>query len=221
MGVVIGSAVAPLWNLLTWPKASGTGAVLAAWIGLFLGLLAWCMAAKIENGTIDVDTLGTNAAMLTGNLVSILSSASIHWFYSVFIDPHKDSDFTKIDRSIRLVENDTRGLSDKEIDPKVIKNSELWVNRRAYLLTFVLIVVWPVLTIPAGVFSKSYFAFWVMIATAWGFSAAIAITLLPLTESWDTIDQIVNGVLQYVFCVKVGVEENEPGEEGVVVRNQV
>ena len=95
------------------------------------------------------------------------------------------------------------------------------MNRRAYFLTFVLIVVWPVLTIPAGVFSRSYFAFWVMIATAWGFSAAIAITLLPLTESWDTIDQIVNGVLQYVFCVKVGVEENEPGEEGVVVRNQV
>jgi urea-proton symporter len=31
MGIVIGSAVCPLWNLLTWDRASGTGAVLAAW----------------------------------------------------------------------------------------------------------------------------------------------------------------------------------------------
>jgi len=31
MGVVIGSAVIPLWNMMTWDKASGTGAVVAAW----------------------------------------------------------------------------------------------------------------------------------------------------------------------------------------------
>lgn len=215
MGVVIGSAVAPLWNLLTSPKASGTGAVLAAWLGLFFGLFAWYMAAKIESGSIDVGTLGTNASMLSGNLVSILSSAIIHWFYSVFVDPHKDSDFTKIDKHIRLVEDDKRGLTDEDKDPNVIQSSEIWVTLRAYLLTFVLIVVWPVLTIPAGVFSESYFAFWVMIATARGFSAAIAITLLPLMESSDTIDQVMNGVLQYVLCVKVGVDTTESDGGGV------
>merc|ERR1711957_570035 len=41
MGIVIGSAVIPLWCLMTWKKASGTGAILAAWGGLVLGLVAW------------------------------------------------------------------------------------------------------------------------------------------------------------------------------------
>ena len=162
MGIVIGSAVAPLWNLLTWKKASGTGAIIAAWSGLGLGVTAWIITAKAANGVADVESLGTNVAMLTGNLVSILSSAIIHYIYSVCIDP-QDYDFSKLDRRIRLVEDDRRGLTDAQKDPEVIKASEIWVNRRAYFLTFVLIILWPVLTIPADVFSKSYFSFWCII----------------------------------------------------------
>merc|ERR1719276_343895 len=40
MGVVIGSAVIPLWNMMTWSKASGKGAIIAAWTGLVLALAA-------------------------------------------------------------------------------------------------------------------------------------------------------------------------------------
>ena len=215
MGIVIGSAVAPLWNLLTWKKASGTGAVLAAWIGLFLGITGWVVTAKSSTGKVDIDSLGTNAAMLSGNLVSILSSAFIHYVYSVFVDP-QDYDFSKLDRRIRLVEDDRRGLSDAEKDPEVIYQAEKWVNRRAYFLTFVLIILWPALTIPAGVFSQSYFSFWVMVAIIWGFSAAIAISLLPLLESSDTIDEVVNGILDTVFCrpPSVGVVDNDNNEDG-------
>jgi urea-proton symporter len=60
MGIVIGSAVAPLWNMMTWTKASGTGAVVAAWSGLILALISWLSAAQIQSGDITVDTLGTN-----------------------------------------------------------------------------------------------------------------------------------------------------------------
>jgi urea-proton symporter len=60
MGILIGSAVAPLWNLMTWTKASGTGAVIAAWGGLFLAIVGWISAAKMQSGSISVDTLGTN-----------------------------------------------------------------------------------------------------------------------------------------------------------------
>ena len=34
MGIVIGSAVIPLWNLMTWDKANASGAIIAAWGGL-------------------------------------------------------------------------------------------------------------------------------------------------------------------------------------------
>ena len=81
MGIVIGSAVVPLWNLMTWKKASGTGAVIAAWAGLVLALVGWLIAAKVQSGSISVDTLGTNEVMLSGNLIAILSSGFIHFIY--------------------------------------------------------------------------------------------------------------------------------------------
>jgi urea-proton symporter len=60
MGILIGSAVAPLWNMMTWAKASGTGAVVAAWGGLALAVSGWLSAATIQGGKITVATLGTN-----------------------------------------------------------------------------------------------------------------------------------------------------------------
>ena len=50
----------------------------------------------------------------------------------------------------------------------------------------ILIVIWPVATIPAGKFTESYFFFWVLAAIAWGFGAAIIITVLPLLRVWRT-----------------------------------
>jgi len=193
MGVVIGSAVCPLWNMMTWKKASGTGAVIAAWSGLFLALIGWLVAAKVQSGSVTVDTLGTNEVMLSGNLIAIFSSGIIHYVYSQFIDPH-DYDFSELDTHITLVEQDLRGLTDEEKDPKALRRAERWITRRGYVLTLVLILIWPLLSVPAGVFSKSYFAFWVLVAIAWGFGAAIAITVIPLTESSEDINTVLSGI---------------------------
>jgi hypothetical protein len=197
MGVMIGSAVAPLWNLMTWKKASGTGAVIAAWSGLFMALTVWILTAKIYSGSVDVNTLGSNAAMLTGNLVAILSSAFIHWFYSTFIDP-QDYDFGTMNAQITLVEDDQRGLTD--LDPEVLEAGARWANGRVYIWTILLVVIWPVMAIPAGVFSQAYFAFWVMIAVLWGFGAAIVIFVLPITESTEDVDVILHGMWDSLTC---------------------
>jgi hypothetical protein len=193
MGVVIGSAVVPLWNMMTWKKASGTGAIIAAWSGLILAIVGWLIAAQVQSGSITVDNLGTNEVMLSGNLIAILSSAFIHFFYSMFIDP-ADFDFADLNTSITLVEQDMRGLTAEEQDPDELRRAERWITRRGYALTLILIFVWPVLSVPAGVFTKSYFAFWVLIAIAWGFGAAIIITILPLSESADDIAMVLSGM---------------------------
>eukprot|EP00957_Ditylum_brightwellii_P204372 15338937-Ditylum_brightwellii.AAC.1 len=65
MGVVIGSAVIPLWNMMTWSKASGKGAVIAAWSGLILAVIGWLSGAQAQSGKISVATLGTNEVMLS------------------------------------------------------------------------------------------------------------------------------------------------------------
>lgn len=217
MGVVIGSAVFPLWNMMTWTMASGTGAIIAAWSGLALALTGWLIAAKVQSGEVTIDSLGTNEVMLSGNLIAIFSSGIIHYVYSKFIDP-QDYDFADLDTHIRLVEEDTRGLTDDEKDPVLLRRAERWIRRRGYVLTIMLIVVWPLLSVPAGKFTQSYFAFWVLVAIAWGFGAAIIITVLPLSESSDDIGMVLTGM----FNMCTGREAERPSnynEDENVVKN--
>lgn len=197
MGVVIGSAVIPLWNMMTWKKASGPGAIVAAWTGFILAVTGWLIAASVQSDEVSVDTLGTNEVMLSGNLIAILSSGFIHYTWSM-IWPQQDFDFEELDSKIHLVENDTRGLTAEEQDPVELRRAERWITRRGYVLTLILIVVWPVLSVPAGVFTKPYFAFWVLVAIAWGFGAAITITVLPLSESAEDINTVLSGMFSCI-----------------------
>jgi len=213
MGVVIGSAVIPLWFLMTWKKASGTGAVIAAWSGLCLAVIGWLVAAQVQSGKITIATLGSEEVMLSGNLIAIISSGIIHALYSIFVDP-QDYDFAELDKNIKLVEDDQRGLSPEEQDPELLKKSSDWIVSRGWLLTFVLVVVWPILSIPAGKFTQSYFAFWVLISIAWGFGAAIVITVLPLLESQEDIINIISGMFA---CFKASETTEEKVDETVDV----
>jgi len=216
MGIMIGSAVIPLWNLMTWDKASGTGAVIAAWTGLILALTGWLVGAKIESGAVTVATLGSNPVMLSGNLIAILSSGFIHYVYSKFIDP-QNYDFSELNSHIKLVEQDMSGLTEEEQNPDELRRAYRWITRRGYVLTLVLIIIWPLLSVPAGVFSQAYFAFWVLVSICWGFGATIVITLLPLIESQDDIGQDLSGLWNYIRCKKGDAadyaEEEEPAKE--------
>jgi len=193
MGIVIGSAVIPLWNMMTWDKASGTGAVIAAWSGLVLALATWIIGCSIQSGEVTIDNLGKNEVMLAGNLVAIFSSGAIHFVYSVVFP--QNFDFETLDQNIKLVEEDTSGLTAEDKDPEMLAEAYKWIVTRGWVLTIMLVVVWPLLSIPAGKFTKDYFAFWVLISIAWGFGAAIVITFLPLMESSTELSAIVNGLL--------------------------
>ena len=50
MGVLIGSAVAPLAMCLMWKKANMWGAISGAFGGLALGLMSWVVYAKVSLG---------------------------------------------------------------------------------------------------------------------------------------------------------------------------
>jgi hypothetical protein len=223
MGVVIGSPVIPHWNMMTWDKASGKGAVIAAWTGFALAVSGWLIGAKVQSGSISVATLGTNEVMLSGNLIAILSSGFIHYVYSKFIDP-QHFDFTTLDAKIHLVEQDLSGLGAEQQDKAELRRTKKWITVRGYVLTFVLAILWPLLSIPARVFTKSYFAFWVLVSIAWGFGAAIVITLLPLIESQDEIIRVLSGLYNLALGRKGNAAEyaeekthakalDEPSEE--------
>ena len=43
-----------------------------------------------------------------------------------------------------------------------------WILKWGGGTAFVIIIAWPCLALPAGVFSKGYFTFWVIISIVWG-----------------------------------------------------
>merc|ERR1719388_478285 len=188
MGIVIGSAVIPLWNLLMWNKANAGGAVAAAWGGQVLALVTWIMYANAQSGEISIDTLGKNEPMLAGNVVAIGSSGLIHALCSM-IKP-QNYDF-KTMGEIEMLEDDQRGLDPNDFTEEFLREASRWVQKWGWGFTIVMVVIWPLLSIPAGVFTKDYFAFWVFISLAWGFSASLAIVILPIYESMDSIMGVV------------------------------
>ena len=145
---------------------------------------------------------------ISGNLIAICSSGIIHYIYSKFIDP-QDFDFATLDSKLRLVEQDLSGLGAEQKDKTELRKTKKWIKSRGYLLTFVLAILWPVLSIPAEIFTRDFFAFWVLISVAWGFGAAIVITFLPLFESQDEIISVLNGM----YNAATGKKSTEDEEE--------
>jgi len=193
MGIAIGGAVAPIYFCLTWKKASAVGAITGVISGLCSGLLTWLLIAQCHFGSITVDTLGENYSMLGGNLCSIFVSAIVCAVISLIKPQEYD---WKTTREIPLVEED--GVPD-QIAPADSKEA---MDRASKIMVYagwgftaVLIVLWPVLTLPAGVFSKGYFTFWVILSLIWGLMATIAGFGVPLWESKDALFKIVKGLL--------------------------
>jgi len=124
-------------------------------------------------------------------------------------------DWSELNEGIKLVENDTSGLTEIEKDPEMLAKTYKYITRRGYLLTFVLVIVWPLLSIPAGVFTESYFSFWVLVAIVWGFGATCVITFLPIFESQEEIGGVLAGIGAAMGCISADVEA-EPVKEKVV-----
>jgi len=187
MGNAIGSAVVPLWNLLMWKKANATGAIAAAWGGMILALSTWLIVCQAEFGEITVENLGTLNCNLAGNIVAIGSSALIHAIFS-FIKP-QNYDFKSMGQ-IEMLEEDSSGLEDKDYTSEFLDAAKWWIQKWGWGFTILMVCIWPLLSLPAGVFTKDYFAFWVFISIAWSFVATFVIIVLPIYESMDDIQSI-------------------------------
>jgi len=184
MGILIGSAVVPLWNLLMWKNANAVGAIAGAWIGQILAIISWLVVCAAQSGEITVDNLGKNEPMLVGNLVAICSSGIIHVILSLIWPQNYDFQTMK---AIEMLEDDQRGLDPQDYSEEFLNEASRWVQGWGWGFTIVMVIIWPLLSIPAGVFSRDYFSMWVFISIAWGFLATGIIVILPVYESSDAI----------------------------------
>ncbi|GAB4834834.1 urea active transporter [Ancistrocladus abbreviatus] len=191
MGVFIGSAVIPIAFMLLWSKANAIGAILGTTVGCVLGVVTWLVVTSVQYGRVNLDTTGRNAPMLSGNLVSILSGGAIHAICSFLWPQNYEWDTT---RKITMVEKDKSDLPAEEFDEYKLKRAKMWIVKWGIVFTVVIVILWPVLSLPAKVFSLGYFTFWAVIAIAWGTVGSAVIIALPLMESWATIQRVLAGM---------------------------
>eukprot|EP01024_Parvocaulis_polyphysoides_P012609 TRINITY_DN145_c0_g1_i8.p1 TRINITY_DN145_c0_g1~~TRINITY_DN145_c0_g1_i8.p1 ORF type:complete len:670 (-),score=124.97 TRINITY_DN145_c0_g1_i8:1431-3440(-) len=210
MGIVIGSAVIPISFTLTWKDANPIGAMAGAIIGMICAVITWLSYAEIEYGEVTVDTTGENFPMLAGNVVAICMSGIICTVYSL-IFPH-NFEWSKL-KEIPMIEQD--GSADLAESGEDSEEGLLGALRFTVIygtiLTGVLIILWPLLALPARVFSEGYFSFWVGLAIAWGLMATVAMITLPLWESRGGILTVVSNLFS---CHRTGQNEVGKGKEG-------
>ena len=171
MGNFIGSAVVPIALALMWKECNATGAIVGAIGGLFAGLVAWLAVAAqqpyVKDGkcssVINVDTLGTLNAQLAGNLCALCVSALLAIVISLAEPQNFDWDDLRERTDSFLVEEDknVKLAEDGEESKESLDIAYVRTLYFAAFLMFVLILLWPALSIPAGVFTKAYFGFWV------------------------------------------------------------
>jgi len=192
MGNAIGSAVPPLFYLTLWKDASATGAILGCALGFIAAMIAWFVTASTMEGGVSIANLGSLDANLAGNLCAIFVSWAVHYVHS--INNPQDFDWKKFDDEIQMVEDDNSGLDPEDYSDEELDKAYSWVVKWGSSLSFVLLVVWPCLSLPAGMFTKEYFAFWVFIALVWGFVASVVIIVLPIYESWTDIKFVIDSI---------------------------
>ncbi|VFQ70547.1 unnamed protein product [Cuscuta campestris] len=132
-----------------------------------------------------------NVPMLAGNLVSILTGGAVHALCSFLRPQNYDWESTK---KISVVEKEKSEEVEEELEEEKLASARRWIVKWGVCFTFVILVVWPLLTLPAGVFRKGYFTLWAVVAIAWGSIASAVIIALPLMESWKTITRVAQGM---------------------------
>ena len=191
MGIHIGCAVSPLWFCLTDSRVSAKAASAAAWVGCISGYVAWICTCVGLGDPLDRFGLGTLSSMLAGNVFSIV----ISWFICMgqALAAPDDYDWQSL-KEIALLDDDQSGLDAEDLSEEKLVPALDWIKRVGWSTTFVLIVLWPALSTPAGVFTKTYFAFWIFVVIAWGFFASVIIVGLPIYESFGEITVIARAL---------------------------
>lgn len=97
-----------------------------------------------------------------------------------FLSPDKASNCPSFARcSARKLEGLRNGthVQDGIDSPEAMEAALNFILKWGSALALILIPIWPLLTLPAGVFSEGYFTFWVIVSMTWYAAKPSRITL--------------------------------------------
>ncbi len=186
MGILVGSAVAPISFALLWKKTNRHAATGAALVGLASGVLSWFLTANLMFGEITLSSTGNILPLLIGNITSILVSVGITLVGSLIIP--ENFNFDIIRQKIVVVDDKIRSMMQHDTDEEFLKRSLSFCKRVGFSITVFLVVVWPSsFFLSEFVFDEQSFHLWVSLAIVWAFGAAGVIILLPMIEARHSI----------------------------------
>lgn len=189
MGVLIGSAVAPISFALLWKKTNRFAATSAAIIGLGCGVSSWLFSANFIHGEISLISTGDLIPLLIGNVVSISTSLGITVFGSLI--KSENFDFQIMKQKILVVDDRVRSMLRRDTDEEFLQRSLRFCKRAGFSISIFLVIVWPAsFYLTEFVFEEQSFQLWVWLAIVWAFGAAGIIILLPLIEARRSIAEI-------------------------------
>lgn len=189
MGILIGSAVAPISLGILWKKTNRYAATVAAIAGLACGILGWLVSANIMFGEISIASTGNIIVLLVGNIISIVVSLAITTMGSLLFPERFD--FRALKQKILLVDDKVRSMIKHDTDEKLLKKASAFCKRVGFGIAVFLVIVWPTtFYVTEYVFSVESFTAWVSLAIIWAFGAAGAVILLPILEARNSIKEI-------------------------------
>ena len=189
MGVLIGSAVAPVSFAILWKKTNRYAATGAAVIGLVSGVISWFWSANLMFDEITLSSTGHLVPLLIGNVISISVSLGITIVGSM-IKPEK-FDFHLMKQKILVVDDKIRSMIKHDTDEEFLQRSLKFCKRAGFSISVFLVVIWPASFYLTGlVFDEQVFHLWIWLAIIWAFGAAGIIIFLPLLEARKNIYEI-------------------------------
>lgn len=208
MGIVIGSAVFPIAACLTWAKCSAKAACISAVVTTPLAIMTWLItAAKLNDGVISLDTTGQDYPMLAGNLVALFFSMLLCVILShIWPQDYNWDELRNLPAAADAVDDSHAHVADED-SPEALDRVIRFTWATGGTLTLVLLIMWPILALPAKVFSQGYFTMWVIIAMIWGLVAAAICIIMPIVETAPLIWAVLS-------CNKTSMAEAEASVAG-------
>jgi len=195
MGVLIGSAVAPISLAILWKNTNRYVATAAAIIGLVCGVTVWLGYAFSTSGEISLTSTSDMFALLAGNLASILTSLTITVIGSLFRP--ENFNFSKLKHEIFVVDEKIRKRLEKETNEESLKKASRFSKQYGLTLTLILVVAWPIpLFFSNYVFTATVYHVWIWVAILWAVAAASMIWILPIIQSRDGISHVLKNIVK-------------------------
>ncbi len=194
--VFTNSAVCPFIFALTWRGCTSYGVVAAVLVGQIFGLISWLACAYVVYGSTNFESLTSMEASLAASIVPLMLSPFVAVVVSYFTQGDmlfEWGDFVSVACNQRTVPVNEEKKDSAE-SWRLQEHMQAKQHRKAVAFAVIsvslLLIVWPLLTLPMGIFSTSYFAAWMWLTGICVGVTAIILIFLPVYEAYQSTPRL-------------------------------